>query len=66
MSIKSFRSEEAKDDLNFEFLLLQISRTAVSIYSDINEIFVILEGSGGGKVVGMLWMGGGKEVAESF
>ena len=40
------------------FSCLQISRTDVSIYSDINEIFVILEGSGGGRVVGMLWMGG--------
>lgn len=60
MSIKSFRSEEAKDDLHFNFSCLQISRTDVSIYSDINEIFVILEGSGGGKVVGMLWMGGGE------
>lgn len=44
----------------FNFSCLQISRTDVSIYSDINEIFVILEGSGGGKVVGMLWMGGGE------
>ena len=31
------------------FSCLQISRTDVSIYSDINESFVILEGSGGGK-----------------
>lgn len=40
------------------FSCLQISRTDVSIYSDINESFVILEGSGGGRVVGILWMGG--------
>ena len=39
------------------FSCLQMSRTDVSIYSDINEIFVILEGNGGGRVVGMLWMG---------
>ena len=39
------------------FSCLQMSRTDVSIYSDINEFFVILEGNGGGRVVGMLWMG---------